>query len=89
LDLGSARYAFYLFNFRSIDTYIPGASDLLFYEMIQLAHSQGKVFFNLGLGIHPGVRRFKEKWTATPFLQYSSALVLRKASIVETLLGRL
>ena len=31
VDLGSANYAFYLFNFRSLKENIPGASDLLFY----------------------------------------------------------
>lgn len=66
VDLGSADYAFYLFNFRSPGEHIPGASDLLFYEMVRLAQSDDKKAVNLGLGIHRGVRRFKEKWGGEP-----------------------
>jgi hypothetical protein len=77
-DLGSADYAFYLFNFRSPKISVPGASDLLFSEMARLAQSEGKQAINLGLGIHAGIRRFKEKWGGVPFLPYQSALVYRK-----------
>ncbi|MFQ5906842.1 MAG: hypothetical protein ACE5JA_09770 [bacterium] len=77
-DLGSASYAFYLFNVRTIKENVPGASDLLFYEMVNLAQSEGKVAINLGLGIHTGIRRFKEKWGGIPFLPCVSALVQRQ-----------
>jgi len=75
IDLGSLDFAFYLFNFRSKNINIPGASDLLFWEMLLLAQSQGKKSINLGLGINDGVRRFKEKWGATPFLPYSTDMM--------------
>jgi hypothetical protein len=75
VDLGAADYAFYLFNFRSGKINVPGASDLLFHEMVNLAQTEGKKALNLGLGINAGVRRFKEKWGGTPFLNYSSVLV--------------
>ena len=78
VDMGSADYAFYVFNFRSQKENVPGASDLLFREMVNLAQAEGKKMLNLGLGIHPGIRRFKEKWGGIPFLSYSSALVHRK-----------
>jgi hypothetical protein len=78
VDMGSANYAFYLFNFRSIKARVPGASDLLFHEMVRMAQAEGKKALNLGLGVHPGVRRFKEKWGGTPFLTHASALVTRK-----------
>jgi hypothetical protein len=78
VDMGSAHYAFYLFNIRSIEENVPGASDLLFHEMVGMAQAEGKQTLNLGLGIHPGVRRFKEKWGAKPFLTHASALVTRK-----------
>ena len=78
VDMGSADYAFYLFNIRSPKVSVPGASDLLFHEMVRLAQAEGKKALNLGLGIHPGVRRFKEKWGGTPFLAHASALVTRK-----------
>ena len=84
-DVGPQDYAFYLFNFRSKKIMVPGASDLLFKEMLALAQSEGKKAVNLGLGIHSGIRRFKEKWGGKRFLSYKSVLVRR-----ETIdLGRL
>jgi hypothetical protein len=77
VDLGSAQSAYYLFNFRSAKLTVPGASDLLFSEMVNLAQSEGKKTINLGLGINKGIRRFKEKWGGMPFLSYTSALVHR------------
>ncbi len=77
VDLGSADSAFYLFNFRSNKVHVPGASDLLFREMVNLAQSEGKKSINLGLGINTGIRRFKEKWDGVPFLPYVSAMVHR------------
>jgi hypothetical protein len=74
-DLGSAKYAFYLFNFRSVEVNIPGASDLLLYEMANVAQSNGKEAINLGLGINSGIRRFKEKWGGVPFLPCETAVV--------------
>ena len=65
-------------NFRSTKVNIPGASDLLFHEMVQCACEEKKTFLNLGLGIGAGVRRFKEKWGGVPFLNYASAVVNRR-----------
>ena len=79
-DMGSAKHAFYLFNFRSSKISVPGASDLLFKEMVRLAQSEGKEAINLGLGIHGGIRQFKEKWGGVAFLPYRSAFVYRKQS---------
>ena len=75
MDLGAADYAFYLFNFRSSKLNVPGASDLLFHEMVNLALIKEKKAVNLGLGINSGIRRFKEKWGGVPFLNYSSVIV--------------
>jgi hypothetical protein len=82
VDTGSADYAFYLFNFRSQKENVPGASDLLFKTMVDLARSEGKKAINLGLGIHEGIRRFKEKWGGIAFLPYASALVDRKQMLM-------
>ena len=57
--------------------HVPGASDLLLREMVNLAHAEGKKTINLGLGINTGIRRFKEKWGGVPFLPYTSAIVHR------------
>jgi hypothetical protein len=78
-----------LFNFRSKKPNIPGASDLLFKEMVNLAHAEGKKAINLGLGIHAGIRRFKEKWGGMPFLPYRSALIQRAGLDLGTLAAKL
>jgi len=75
VDLGSADYAFYLFSFRSGKINVPGASDLLFHAMVNLAQTRGKKTLNLGLGVNSGIRRFKEKWGGVPFLSYNSIWV--------------
>ncbi|HUU41248.1 MAG TPA: hypothetical protein VMW42_09915 [Desulfatiglandales bacterium] len=89
MDLGSADYAFYLFNFRSVKRNVPGASDLLFYKMVSLAQSENKMAINLGLGIHPGVLRFKEKWGGIPFLPYSYAFVRREPFEMGSMIDKL
>lgn len=75
VDLGAADFAFYLFSFRSVHLNIPGASDLLFWQMVQMAQFHKKKAINLGLGINPGIRRFKEKWDGKPFLTYTSNFI--------------
>ena len=77
VDFDSADYAFYMFNFRSAKIAVPGASDLLFHRMLVSAQAEAKQAVNLGLGLHPGVRRFKEKWGGRPFLHHCPALVYR------------
>ena len=89
VDLGAARYAFYLFNLRSAEENVPGASDLLFLEMVSLAQSERKKAINLGLGIHPGIRHFKEKWGGIPFLPYCSTRVTRKPDELSSLVDKL
>lgn len=89
VDLGSASYLFHLFNFRATETYVPGASDLLFFEMVKMAEAEGKSAVNLGLGINSGVRRFKEKWGGTPFLHYTTLQIRRKPVGLLSTLRRL
>jgi len=89
VDFGSADSAFYLFNFRSTNLDVPGASDLLFREMINLAQAEGKKNINLGLGINSGIRRFKAKWGGIPFLPYISAMVQRSTGDLGRLARKL
>lgn len=89
VDFGSADYAFYMFNFRSSRMKIPGASDLLFFEMVNMAQSEGRKAINLGLGIHSGIRRFKEKWGGVPFLSHESTIINNEASDLEGLAKKL
>lgn len=70
LDLGSKNYAFYMFNFISRKSYTPGVSDLLMYEMTEIAKKERKDFINLGLGVNQGVLFFKKKWGGKFFLSY-------------------
>ncbi|MEW6334045.1 MAG: hypothetical protein AB1558_07225 [Thermodesulfobacteriota bacterium] len=67
-------YAVYMFNFRSSALYVPGASDLLLSAVVERAAAAGKKYINLGLGINPGVRFFKEKWGGVPFLPHALCL---------------
>lgn len=67
-------YAIYMFNFSSDARYVPGASDLLLFEVIQQAKAERKKYINLGLGINPGVTFFKEKWGGVAFLPHASCL---------------
>lgn len=89
VDTGARGYAFYMFNFRSSRQPVPGASDLIFSEMIRTAESEGKKTLNLGLGINQGIRRFKEKWGGKVFLPYASALVRRQAMDLGRLADKL
>jgi hypothetical protein len=70
-EMASKAYAFYMFNFTSRDHFVPGASDLLLWEIIEHAQREDKRYINLGLGIDPGVTFFKEKWGGEPFLPYA------------------
>ncbi len=81
------EYAFYLFNFRARDCYVPGASDLLLARLIGLAQEAGKRYLNLGLGINPGVRGFKEKWGAVPFLPHVACTWERPRAAWEEMLA--
>ena len=71
-EMGPKHYAFYMFNFTSHNRDVPGASDLLLWEILLQAKREDKHYINLGLGINPGVSFFKEKWGGVPFLPYSS-----------------
>jgi hypothetical protein len=68
-DFGAQEYAFYMFNFRSRQHQVPGASDLLLAYIAAQAKTKGKRYINLGLGIDEGIAFFKKKWGATHFLK--------------------
>jgi hypothetical protein len=70
VELGAKNFSSYILGTHSKKNYISHASDLLFFEMIELTRRKGKNSIQLGLGVNEGIRRFKEKWGGTPFLQY-------------------
>jgi len=89
-EMGPKQYAFYMFNFTSHNRVVPGASDLLLWEILLQAKREGKHYINLGLGINPGVSFFKEKWGGVPFLPYSScSFEPPSVERLETLLQKL
>ena len=72
VELGEGDFCFYLFNITRYDqAFVPGLSDLLVSEMTRLARRSRKRYINMGLGVNEGVRRFKQKWGATDFLDYA------------------
>ena len=70
IELGAKNFSTYILGTHSKKHYVPHASDLLFLEMIKLTQEHGKNIINLGLGVNEGIRRFKEKWGGTPYLNY-------------------
>ena len=93
VDLAAKGFATYLLGCYSRKNYVPHASDLLFYEMIELTRESGKKIINLGLGVNEGIRRFKEKWGGIPTLRYEFCEVhygyTRTASLIRDLAGKL
>jgi hypothetical protein len=70
VELAAKEFATYVLGCYSRKHYVAHASDLLFRETIELAAKEGKDYISLGLGVNPGVKRFKEKWGGVPFLAY-------------------
>jgi hypothetical protein len=93
VDLGAASFSTFLLGARSRRHDTPHASDLLFLEMIKLTREFGKTVINLGLGVHAGIRRFKEKWGGRPALRYEFCErwygTARKVSLWAALMDRL
>lgn len=70
LDMAAHDFATYVVGCHSKKHYVPHASDLLFFEMVNMAREWGKGYLNLGLGVNPGIRKFKEKWGGRPTRPY-------------------
>ncbi len=70
LELSAKKFLTYVVGCHSKVKYVPHASDLLFYEMIQVAKKYQKEYVHLGLGVNEGIARFKKKWGGFPFLKY-------------------
>ena len=92
VEMGAASFSTYLLGARSPELEAPHASDLLFLEMIRLTRAAGKEVINLGLGVHAGIRRFKEKWGGRPALPYEYCErrygPQKKHSLLDAFLGR-
>lgn len=71
VELGAQNFSTYVVGCFSKNHYVAHASDLLFFEMIQLSREHHKGHIHLGLGVNEGIRRFKTKWGGTPILPYA------------------
>jgi hypothetical protein len=93
VELGAKNFSTYVLGSHSKKYYVPHASDLLFFEMIKLTREHGKAMINLGLGVNPGIRRFKEKWGGIPYLNYEFCEryygYTRTVSLIKSLEGKL
>lgn len=69
-DFTSLSTVIYMFAFRNQGIAPPGTADLLLHALLQEGARRGQVRMNLGLGINPAIRFFKQKWGATTFLPY-------------------
>ncbi len=69
-EFGSLHTAFFMFSFRDPQAAVPGSADLLLKALLEEAARRGQIRMNLGLGVNPGIRRFKEKWGAGRCLPY-------------------
>lgn len=69
-EFSAPETAFFMFCFRHPEIAPPGSTDFLLSCLLNRGQEQGHIRMNLGLGINDGVRFFKLKWGATPFLPY-------------------
>lgn len=86
VDTAPWHFSTYVIGCHSRQNYVPGASDLLVYEMIELSRASGKQYIHLGLGVNEGIRRFKKKWGGVPTRRYEMCEIrLRKPAVFETI----
>jgi hypothetical protein len=72
-EFAALSTAFFMFCFRDPDLAPPGSADLTLSGLLQEARQRGQTRMNLGLGVSDGIRFFKRKWGAEPFLPYVEA----------------
>lgn len=90
VDGAAPGFDIYLLGAHSKVHEIPHASDVLFQTMIHEARERGKDSLQLGLGVNPGIRRFKEKWGGQGGLPYHACSIQLRPpnplSFLDTLL---
>jgi hypothetical protein len=69
-EFAALSTAFFMFCFRDPRLAPPGSADLALSGLLQEARQRGQARMNLGLGVSDGIRFFKRKWGAEPFLPY-------------------
>jgi hypothetical protein len=93
IELGAKHFSTYVLGSHSKKRYVAHASDLLFFEMINLSREQMKNTIDLGLGVNQGIRRVKEKWGGVPSLPYEFCECFygqrKRIPLIEILEGKL
>ena len=92
VDVEAKQFSNYIIGCHSKTNYVLGASDLLLFELINLSREGEKAYIHLGLGVNPGIRRFKTKWGAAPTRRYEMCeLVFKKPTLLDSIksLGKL
>jgi hypothetical protein len=69
-EFAALATAFFMFCFRDAHLAPPGSADLTLGGLLWEAQQRGQTHMNLGLGVSDGIRFFKRKWGAEPFLPY-------------------
>jgi len=88
IDLWAKAFTSYVVGCHSKSTFVPGASDLLFHEMLLISLDHGKRYMHLGLGVNKGIIQFKKKWGGKPTLAYEMCeLVLEKTTFLDAIRG--
>ncbi len=86
VDTAPKEFSIYVLGCYSKINYVPWASDMLFFHMIELSKAHGKNYIHLGLGVNDGIRQFKKKWGGVPELTYHSCdIQVKKPTIWETI----
>lgn len=73
LDYSCNNFCAYIIGAHSRKNYVAHATDALFAQMLVNAKEAGKRYIHLGLGVNPGILRFKRKWGAVPASFYVAA----------------
>ena len=92
IDVEAQQFSNYIIGCHSKKNYVLGASDLLLFELINLSREREKAYIHLGLGVNPGISRFKAKWGAVPTRRYEMCeLVFKKPTLLDSIksLGKL
>lgn len=70
LELAAPGFSVYVAGASSREKWAAHASDLLLAEMVRISILENKQFIHLGLGVNPGISRFKRKWGGVPWMEY-------------------
>lgn len=89
-EFAALSTAFFMFCFRDPRLAPPGSADLALSGLLLEARQRGQARMNLGLGVSDGIRFFKRKWGAEPFLPYvETSWQPAPASVLSRLRGML